>query len=45
MTPTAITFLALSATVIWGGLVASILRLRHDARVTANESTSDESAD
>jgi len=32
MTPTAITFLALSASVIWGGLAASVLRLRHDTR-------------
>lgn len=32
MTPTAIAFLALSASVIWGGLAASVLRLRHDTR-------------
>lgn len=33
MTPTAITFLILAAVVIWGGLAASIVRLRRDASV------------
>jgi len=30
MTPTAITFLLVAAAVIWGGLAASIVRLRKD---------------
>ena len=33
MTTTAITFLILAAVVIWGGLAASIVRLRRDASV------------
>lgn len=33
MTTTAITFLLLAAVVIWGGLAASIVRLRRDASV------------
>ena len=42
MTPMAITFLALSATVIWGGLAASVLRLRHDTRTAPVEDEADE---
>ncbi len=30
MTGTAVTFLLIAATVIWGGLIASILRLRRE---------------
>ncbi len=30
MTGTAVTFLLISATIIWGGLVASVLRLRRE---------------
>lgn len=32
MTSTAVTFLVISVTVIWGGLVASVLLLRRDSR-------------
>ncbi len=42
MTPTAITFLALSATVIWGGLTASVLRLRRDTRAARLDDEADE---
>ena len=37
MTPTAITFLVLSATIIWGGLGASIALLRRDTRAARAE--------
>lgn len=33
MTPTAIVFLVLSALLIWGGLVTSVLLLRRDGRL------------
>ncbi|MDO8121971.1 methionine/alanine import family NSS transporter small subunit [Isoptericola sp. b490] len=36
MTPTAITFLVLSVTIIWGGLAASIVLLRRDTRADDN---------
>ena len=31
MTPTAVTFLVVAVLIIWGGLAASIVRLRRDA--------------
>ncbi len=32
MTTSALVLLVLSVTLVWGGLVASVLRLRHDTR-------------
>ena len=41
MTPVAVTFLLVSAAVIWGGLVASVLRLRVDDRRSADSADDD----
>ena len=41
MTGTAITFLVLSATLIWGGLVAAVVLLRHDTRRAGSEPDGD----